>query len=144
MNDDKHIAIYINGFNAESYDRADDPAADPDGHVVTATVLRRPSGDPSLVPVRVRVGHGVSPATAVGMLRKMADLIESNPDLLAAMPGFAVRRTAGGGSERRRITPEGLAAFAEQLDGDERDRLLEMIERIRDQITDEPSPGDML
>jgi hypothetical protein len=140
----RQLAIYLNGFNAETYDRADDPAADAQGHVVTATVLRRPIGDASLVPVRVRVGHGVSPATAAAMLRKMADLIEKNPDLLNAMPGLAVRRTADGGSERRRITPEGLAAFAATLGPDERDRMLEMIERIREQITDDPSPDDML
>lgn len=144
MTQDRDIAIYLNGFNAETYDRADDPAADADGHVVSATVLRRPSAGESMVPVRVRIGHGVSGATAAGMLRKMADLIDQNPDLLNAMPGFAVRRTADGGSQRRRITPEGLAAFAASLDGEERDRVLDMIERIRDQITDEPSPDDML
>jgi len=144
MSQDKHIAIYLNGFNAETYDRADDPAADSDGHVISATVLRRPSDDSSMIPVRVRVGHGVSAATAAGMLRKMAAMIDQNPDLLNAMPGFAVRRTADGNSQRRRITPDGLAAFAASLEGEERDRVLDMIERIRDQITDEPSADDML
>jgi hypothetical protein len=144
MSGEKNIAVYLSGFNAETYDRADDPAADADGHVITATVLRRPTDDASMVPVRVRVGHGVASATAAGMLRKMADMIEENPDLLNGLPGFALRRNPDGGADRRRITPEGLLRMAEQLEGEERDRLLEMIDKIRDQITDEPSPGDML
>lgn len=141
---ERQIAVYISGFNAESYDRPGDPAADAEGHVITATVLKREGVDPSLVPVRVRVGHGVSADTAVTMLRKIANLIERNPDLLSAMPGFAVRRAADGSAVRRRITPEGLMKAAEQLEGEDRDRMLEMLDKIRDQITDEPRPEDML
>lgn len=144
MNQERDIAIFMNGLNAESYDRADDPSADADGHVITATVLRGPRSDGSLVPVRVRIGHGVSGATASSMLRKMAVMIDENPDLLSGMPGLALRRKPGGGAERKRITPEGLRQAAEQLEGEDRDRLLAMIERIRDQITDELRPEDML
>lgn len=141
---ERQIAIYISGFNAESYDRADDPGVDADGHVITATVLRREAVDPSLVPVRVRIGHGVAPETASGMLRKIADMIDSAPELMRAMPGFAVRRNPDGTSTRRRITPEGLIQAASQMEGDERDRMLEMIDKIRDQIIDDPRPEDML
>ncbi len=144
MSSDRDIAIYLNGLNAETYDRADDPSADEDGHVVTATVLRGPRGDTSMVPVRVRIGHGVSVTTASGMLRKMADMIDDNPDLLSGMPGFALRRIPGGGAERKRITPEGLEQMADRLEGEDREKLLEMIDRIRDQITEDPSPDDML
>lgn len=141
---ERQIAVYISGFNAESYDRAGDPAADSDGHVITATVLKREGADHSLVPVRVRIGHGVSARTAATMLRKVADLVERNPDLLSAMPGFAVRRNPDGSAVRRRITPEGLMRAAEQLEGEDRERMLEMIDKIREQITDEPRPEDML
>lgn len=141
---ERQIAIYISAFNAESYDRPGDPAADADGHVIGATVLRREAVDASLVPLRLRIGHGVSPDTAVSMLRKIADMIEQNPDVLSAMPGFALRRAPDGSAVRRRITPEGLIKAAEQMDGEDRDRMLEMIDRIRDEITDEPRPEDML
>ena len=144
MTDKRDIAIYLSGLNAETYDRADDPSADSEGHVITATVLRNSSSSGSMVPVRVRIDHGVSGATAASMLRKMAAVVEENPDLLSAMPGFALRRRPGGGADRKRITPEGLERMAEQLPGEERDRLLDMIDRIRDQIVDDPSPGDML
>jgi len=141
---ERQIAVYMSGLNAESYDRADDPAADADGHVISATVLRRKAVDASLVPVRVRVGHGVSAETAASMLRKMADLIENNPEMLSAMPGFAIRRAADGSAIKRRITPEGLMQVAQQLEGDERERLLDMLEQIREEITEEPRPEDML
>lgn len=144
MNETKNLAVYLAGFNAETYDRADDPSADRDGHVVTATVLKREGQDSSLVPVRVRVGHGVAPATAAALLRKMADLIESNGDILRASPGLALRRNPDGTAQRRRITPDALAAAAEQMDPQMRERYLDMLDRIRDQITDDPRPEDML
>lgn len=144
MSDSKHLAVYLTGFNAETYDRADDPSADSEGHVVTATVLRRETSDPGLVPVRVRVGHGVSPATAATLLRKIADLIERNGDMLSASPGLAIRRMPDGSAQRKRITPQSLLAMANQLDGPEREKLLEMLDQIRDQIVDEPRPEDML
>jgi hypothetical protein len=144
MSDSKHLAVYLAGFNAETYDRADDPSADADGHVVTATVLRRESSDAGLVPVRVRVGHGVSPATASALLRKMADMIERNTDMLRGSPGLALRRMPDGSTQRKRITPEGLLKMAMGMQGEERERLLEMLDQIREQIADDPQPGDML
>ncbi|MBL4590468.1 MAG: hypothetical protein JKY96_00770, partial [Phycisphaerales bacterium] len=67
-----HLGVYFSGVNPETFDRDDDGAADPDGHLISGTVIKRPDETPSLVPVHVRVGHGVAAGTAATMLRKIA------------------------------------------------------------------------
>ncbi len=140
---ERQTAIYLAAHNAETLDRPGMHVADDDGHVVTGTILRRSPPDPSLVPVRARVAHGVAPTTAAAMLRKMADLLEQNPEFLSAEPGAAVRRLPDGTSIRKTITPESLISLAERMDADERSRLLNMLEKIRPAITEEERPlGD--
>lgn len=138
----RHVAVYFSGINAETFDRAAEPSADEQGHVVTGSILRRSEPDPSLVPVRVRIAHGVAPATASSMLRKIADLIDRAPDYLSAPPGSAIRRMPDGSAVRKRLTPEGLLRAADEMDASERRRLIDMMDEIRMQITDDPPPED--
>jgi len=135
---ERQTAIYMAAHNAETLELASTTEPDEDGHIVTATVLRRSPPDPTLVPVRARVAHGVAPSTAASMLRKMADLVEQNPGFLSAEPGAAVRRLADGTSIRKRLTPEGIIALAATLEPAERDRLTRLLDQIRPAITDEP------
>ena len=70
--DTNYLAAYLSGMNASTFDREDDPAVDEDGHVINGTIIRRIEDQGSMVPVRVRIGHGVASQTAAQMLRKMA------------------------------------------------------------------------
>ncbi|MCA9297441.1 MAG: hypothetical protein KDA28_00160 [Phycisphaerales bacterium] len=124
------IIVHLSGVNAETFDRADDPTADEDGHVITASVVRLES-ETSLAPVRVRIGHGVAPDTAVAMLRKMAGLLEKNPDLLSADPGVVARRMPDGTTQRKHLTREDLEAAIESLDEADRKRLEAMLDILR-------------
>jgi len=135
--DERQVAIFLSAVNAETYEKLGDESADAEGHIVSGAVLRRKSVDRSYVPVRVRVAHGVASATAVKMLRKMADLIEGEPDFLSAVPGTAIRRLPDGTSVRKKLTPEGILEAADRLDKDDRLRLLAMMEEIKLELTDE-------
>lgn len=143
MNELKQTAVYLAGINAVTFDRPDEPTADEDGHIINATILRREEPVQSLVPVRARVAHGVSPATAAAMLRKMADLIETSPELVNAEPGIAYRRMPDGSSVRKKLTPKTLLEAGRMLDEDDRKRLNELIERLRDDLPadDDAEPG---
>lgn len=134
-----NIAIYLSGLNAETFDRQEDPTADEEGHLITGTVLRSEGPSTTLVPVRVRIAHGVSAQTAEAMLRKMADVIAREPSFLSAEPGSALRRLPDGGAIRKKLTPEGLEAVAEQLGDTDRKKFYEMFDRIRFQISDDDS-----
>jgi len=134
---ERQVAIFLSAVNAETYEKLGDESADSEGHIVSGAVLRRKSVDRSYVPVRVRVAHGVASATAVAMLRKMADLIEGEPDFLSSVPGTAIRRLPDGGSVRKQLTPEGILEAADRLDKDDRLRLMAMMEEIRLELTDE-------
>lgn len=140
---ERQTAIYMAAHNAETLELTSSTDPDEDGHIVTATVLRKSPPDPSLVPVRARVAHGVAPSTAAAMLRKMADLLEQNPGFLSAEPGAAVRRLADGTSVRKRLTPEAISALAATLDPAERDRLTRLLDQIRPAITEDPDEPDL-
>lgn len=141
---ERQTAIYLAAHNAETLDRPGLAAADQDGHIVTGTILRRSPPDPSLVPVRARVAHGVAPSTAATMLRKMAALLEQNPAFLSAEPGSALRRLPDGSSVRKHITPESLLALAERMEPDERTRLIDLLDKIRPAISeDDQLPGPL-
>ena len=136
-----HLAAYLSGLNASTLDREDDPAVDADGHVVTGTIIRRLEDQGTLAPVRVRVGHGVSAQTAAQMLRKMADMLEDQPDFLSQRAGAAVRRMPDGTTQRKQLTIRGMLAAAEEMSPDERAKLHAMLDQIRVQI-DDPDKGD--
>lgn len=136
-----HLAAYLSGLNASTLDREDDPAVDEDGHVVTGTIIRRLEDQGTLAPVRVRVGHGVSAQTAAQMLRKMADMLEDQPDFLSERAGAAVRRMPDGTTQRKQLTIRGMLAAAEEMSPDERAKLHAMLDQIRVQI-DDPDKGD--
>lgn len=136
-----HLAAYLSGMNASTIDREDDPAVDEDGHVVTGTIIRRLEDQGSLVPVRVRIGHGVSPQTAASMLRKMAQMLVAQPDFLSQRAGSAVRRLPDGSTQRKQLTIRGMLAAAEEMSPDERAKLHAMLDEIRIQI-DDPDRGD--
>ncbi len=141
MSETKQTAVYLAGINAETFDRLDEATADSDGHIINATILRREEPVQSLIPVRARVAHGVAPATAAAMLRKMADLIESAPDLVNAEPGTAYRRLPDGTSVRKKLTPKTLLEAGRMLDEDDRKRLIELIERLRDDLPADDEEG---
>ncbi|MFT5422674.1 MAG: hypothetical protein ACI89L_000439 [Phycisphaerales bacterium] len=140
--DERQVAIFLSAVNAETYEKLGDESADAQGHIVSGAVLRRKSVDRSYVPVRVRVAHGVASATAVAMLRKMADLIEGEPDFLSSVPGTAIRRLPDGSSVRKTLTPEGILEAADRLDKDDRLRLMAMMEEIKLELTDESIRGE--
>jgi len=127
---DRHLIVYLGATNAATYDRADHPLADSDGHLVAATVLSMPGGHSSMTPVQARVAHGVSPIEAAAMLRKMADLIEASPDVCSGRPGEQARRTPFGPPERTRLTPEHVTAAVQSLPGELRRRMGPAIERL--------------
>jgi hypothetical protein len=134
--DTNHLAAYLSGMNAATFDRDDDPAVDADGHVINGTIIRRPEDQGSLVPVRVRIGHGVAAQTAASMLRKIADMLEDQPTFLNERAGAAIRRLPDGSSQRKQLTIEGMLAAAEQLSVEERNKLHAMLDVIRIQIDD--------
>jgi len=134
--DTNHLAIYLSGLNAETHDRGDDPGVDEDGHVITGTIIKRPEDPGSIVPVRVRVGHGVSAQTAATMLRKMADMLEREPTFLSDRAGAAVRRLPDGSVQRKQLTIEGMIEVAKQLGEAEMQRLIANLPMIRVQIDD--------
>jgi len=134
--DTNHLAAYLSGMNAATFDRDDDPAVDADGHVINGTIIRRPEDQGSLVPVRVRIGHGVAAQTAASMLRKIADMLEDQPTFLNERAGAAIRRLPDGSSQRKQLTIEGMLAAAEELSAEERAKLHAMLDVIRIQIDD--------
>lgn len=134
--DTNHLAIYLSGLNAETYERPDDPSADADGHVINGTIIKRPEDPGSIVPVRVRIGHGVSAQTAAKMLRKMADMLEKQPDFLSDRAGAAIRRLPDGTAMRKQLTVQAMLEVAEQLGAEEKQRLLANLPVIRVQIDD--------
>jgi hypothetical protein len=134
--DTNHLAVYLSGLNAETYERADDPSADADGHVINGTIIKRPEDPGSIVPVRVRIGHGVSAQTAAQMLRKMADMLEKQPDFLSDRAGAAIRRLPDGSAARKQLTVQAMLEVAEQLGAEEKQRLLANLPVIRVQIDD--------
>lgn len=139
---DRPIAIYLVGYNAESLDRQDDPSADADGHVISASVMRREDLETPISPVNVRISHGASPATVASMLRKMAEMVEASPDLVNALPGTAARRMPDGSVRTKRVTIAQFEAAAEHLPADQRDQLLAIMDKLRRAIEDEPGlPG---
>jgi len=145
MNDDQtplthdpsNLAAYFSGLNASVIDREDDPGVDEDGHVISGTIINRPDSESSIAPVRVRVGHGVGAQTASQMLRKMADMIDLNPEFLSDRPGSAIRRMPDGTNQKKQLTIEGMLAVAEQMSEDDRNRLFKMLDQIRVQIDDQ-------
>lgn len=140
---DRQIAVYLTAQNVVSVELPiEGDVADTDGHVVTGTVLRRRGVDRTLVPVRARIAHGVAPQTAAAMLRKMADMVEADPNFLSGPPGTAVRRTPEGEHIRKHLTPEALLAAAEGLDEEDREKLLSMMGEIRLELTDPEQPRD--
>ena len=143
---ERQIAVYLTAQNVVSVDLpVEGDVGDADGHVVTGTVLRRRGVDRTLVPVRARIAHGVAPATAAAMLRKMAEMVEADPNFLSGPPGTAVRRTPEGDHIRKRLTPEALLAAAEGLDEEDREKLLSMMGEIRLELSDpeqEQRPDD--
>lgn len=136
-----HLAAYLSGLNASTLDREGDPAVDADGHVITGTIIRRLEDQGSLAPVRVRIGHGVAAQTAAGMLRKMAEMLESQPDFLSQRAGAAVRRLPDGSTQRKQLTIKGMLAAADEMSPEERAKLHAMLDQIRVQI-DDPDKGD--
>ena len=138
--DPSNLAAYFSGINASALDREDDPSADEDGHVISGTIINRPDSESSIAPVRVRVGHGVGAQTASQMLRKMADMIDGNPEFLSDKPGSAMRRMPDGSNLKKQLTIEGMLAVAEQLSEGDRNRLYKMLDQIRVQIDDQDSP----
>ncbi len=136
QSDTNHLAAYLSGMNAATFDRDDDPAVDADGHVINGTIIRRPEDQGSLVPVRVRIGHGVAAQTAASMLRKIADMLEDQPTFLNDRAGAAIRRLPDGTSQRKQLTIEGMLAAAEELSAEERAKLHAMLDVIRIQIDD--------
>ena len=134
------LAAYLSGMNASTFDREDDPAVDEDGHVVNGTIIRRFEDQGSMVPVRVRIGHGVSAQTASQLLRKMADMLEDQPTFLNDRAGSAIRRLPDGTSQRKQLTVEGMLAAAENLSVEERNKLHAMLDQIRIQIDDPKKP----
>jgi len=135
-----HLAAYISGMNATTFDREDDPAVDEDGHVINGTIIRRIEDNGSMVPVRVRIGHGVAAQTAAQMLRKMADMLEDEPSFLNDRAGAAIRRLPDGTSQRKQLTIEGMLAASEELSVEERNKLHAMLDQIRIQIDDPKKP----
>ena len=141
--DTSKLAAYLSGFNATTIDREDDPSADEDGHVITGTMIHRPGdSESSIVPVRVRVGHGVGAATAASMLRKMADMIEDQPGFLSDKPGAAIRRLNDGTSVKKQLTIAAMLEVAEQMSDEERTKFHAMIDQIRVQIDDHETGTD--
>lgn len=134
---DRPIAIYLVGYNAESLDRADDPSADAEGHVISASVMRREELQTPISPVNVRISHGASPATVASMLRKMASMVESAPELVNAMPGTAARRMPDGSVRTKRVTIEQFEAAVDHLPADQRDQLLSIMDQLRRAIEDD-------
>ncbi len=143
-----HLGVYFTGVNPETFDRDDDAIADEDGHLISGTVIKRPSENSSLVPVHVRVGHGVAAGTAATMLRKIADMIESNPTFTSSRAGSAIRKETDGSYTKRQLTIAGMLAAAEQMPPEDRARLHKIIDQIRIQIDDPkkdgPSDSDMM
>lgn len=131
-----HLAVYLSGLNADSYERGDDPSADTDGHVINGTIIKRPEDPGTLVPVRVRIGHGVSAQTAATMLRKMADMIEKEPTFLSDRAGAAIRRLPDGTALRKQLTVQAMIEAARQMGSEETQRLLANLPIIRVQIDD--------
>lgn len=131
------IAIYLVGYNAESLDRQDDPTADADGHVISASIMRREDTQSPISPVNVRISHGASPATVASMLRKMAEMVEAAPEIVNALPGTAARRMPDGTVATKRVTIEQFEAAAESLPDEQRDQLLSIMDRLRRAISDE-------
>lgn len=146
--DTTKLAAYLSGFNAATVDREDDPTADTDGHVISGSIVNRPDSDSQTAPVRVRIGHGVAPATAASMLRKMADMIEKSPEFLSEKPGFAVRRLPDGSNLTKQLTIENMKAVAKSLPREERARFYAMLDQIRIQIDDHETgksdPNDLM
>lgn len=138
--DTNHLAAYLSGMNAATFDRDDDPAVDKDGHVINGTIIRRIDDQGSMVPVRVRIGHGVSAQTASQMLRKMADMLEGEPTFLNERAGAAIRRLPDGTSQRKQLTIEGMLAASQELSVEERNKLHAMLDQIRIQIDDPEKP----
>jgi hypothetical protein len=144
----KQPAVFLVGNNAVSWAEAwtnpemqgatPDASADADGHVVSATVLRRGGPETPMSPVRAVVSHGVAPTTAVAMLRKMADLIEQTPEILSAEPGNSARRLPDGGVSKTRVTLDNLRQASGMLDEDTRRKLLEAFGEIGPAIDDPP------
>lgn len=134
--DTNHLAVYLSGLNAETFERAEDPSADADGHVINGTVIKRPEDPGSIVPVRVRIGHGVSSQTAAQMLRKMADMLERQPDFLSDRAGAAIRRLPDGSAVRKQLTVQAMLEIAEQMGAEEKQRLLNNLPILRVQIDD--------
>lgn len=140
--DTNHLAVYLSGLNAETHERGDDPSADSDGHVINGTIIKRPEDPGSIVPVRVRIGHGVSAQTAAQMLRKMADMLEREPDYLSDRAGAAIRRLPDGSAARKQLTVRAMLEVAEQMGAEEKQRLLANLPMIRVQIDDHKTgPG---
>lgn len=138
--DPSNLAAYFSGLNASTIDREDDPSTDEDGHVITGTIVNRPGAETTVAPVRVRVGHGVGAQTASQMLRKMADMIDQNPEFLSETPGSAIRRLPDGSNLKKKLTIEGMKEVAEQLSVEERNRFYKMLDQIRVQIDDQDRP----
>jgi len=138
--DTNYLAAYISGMNASTFDREDDPAVDEDGHVINGTIIRRIDDQGSMVPVRVRIGHGVSAQTASQMLRKIADMLENQPTFLNDRAGASIRRLPDGTSQRKQLTVEGMLAASEELSVEERNKLHAMLDQIRIQIDDPKKP----
>ncbi|GEM_PF-1161863 len=136
QNETNHLAIYLSGLNADTYEKGDDPSVDEDGHVITGTVIKRPEDPGSIVPLRVRVGHGVSAQTAAQMLRKMADMLEREPTFLSDRAGAAIRRLPDGTAQRKQLTVEGMLEVARQMGEAEMQRLLANLPALRTQIDD--------
>lgn len=139
--DPSSLAAYFSGLNAATIDREDDPTVDEDGHVITGTIINRPGAETTVAPVRVRVGHGVGAQTASMMLRKMADMIDQNPEFLSQKPGSAIRRLPDGTNIKKQLTIEGMLAAADQLSEEDRTRLHASLDQIRVQI-DDPKRSD--
>lgn len=131
-----HLAAYFSGVNPETFDREEEPTADSDGQVISGTILKNPNDNTSLVPVRVRIAHGVSAETASTMLRKIADLIDDNPSFTSDRAGAAIRRLPDGTYAKKQLTIESMLAAAEQLPKEDRNRLLRIVDQIRIQIDD--------
>lgn len=112
--------------------------ADSDGHMVSAAVLRRGGPETPIAPVRAVVSHGVAPATAAAMLRKMADLIDRAPDVLSGEPGTSIRRLPDGTVRRVRVTLDALRGAADQVDDATRRKLLDALDELGPAIDDPP------
>lgn len=132
------IGVFLTGHNAETMDAPMDLGGDEDGHIVGGAVLRFQATETPLAPVKVRVSHGCAPSTAAAMLRKMAEMIEREPNLLRDEPGWQARRLPDGTVAKKKITVEGLRAVAQDLSPEMRAQVLDMLDRIRPAIGDEP------